>query len=80
MTNAPRGSSGMDDAKRPQEIDAELARQLEDYTGQWVAVDEGRVVAAGNSATEAVNAALAVGVTDPLVFRVSAHPDRLNLL
>ena len=80
MTDVPRGSSEMDDAKQPQEIDAELARQLEDYKGRWVAVDKGRVVASGNSATEAVDAALAAGVTDPLVFRVSAHPDRLNLL
>jgi len=70
----------MDDAKQPQEIDAELARQLENYLGRWVAVYEGRVVASGNSAMEAVEAALKEGVTDPLVFRVSAHPDRLNLL
>lgn len=70
----------MDDAKQPQEIDTELARQLENYLGRWVAVFEGRVVASGNSAKEAVDAALEEGVTDPLVFRVSAHPDRLNLL
>lgn len=70
----------MDDTKQPQEIDAQLARQLENYLGRWVAVYEGRVVASGNSAMEAVEAALKEGVTDPLVFRVSAHPDRLNLL
>jgi Family of unknown function (DUF5678) len=70
----------MDDTKQPQEIDAELARQLENYLGRWVAVYEGRVVASGSSAMEAVEAALKEGVTDPLVFRVSAHPDRLNLL
>jgi len=70
----------MDDAKQPQEIDAQLARQLEEYQGKWVAVDKGRVVASGSSASEAVEAALREGVTDPLVFRVSAHPDRLNLL
>ncbi len=80
MTGVPRGLSEMDDAKQPQEIDAELARQLENYLGRWVAVYEGRVVASGNSAMEAVEAALKEGVTDPLVFRVSAHPDRLNLL
>lgn len=80
MTSVPRGSSEMDDAKQPQEIDAELARQLEEYQGRWVAVDKGRVVASGNSAKEAVEAALEKQVTDPLVFRVSAHPDRLNLL
>ncbi len=66
--------------KQPPVIDEKLARQLEDYKGRWVAVDKGKVVASGDSATEAVEAALAVGVTDPLVFRVSAHPERLNLL
>jgi hypothetical protein len=80
MTGVPRGLFEMDDAKQPQEIDAELARQLENYLGRWVAVYEGKVVASGNSASEAVEAALKEGVTDPLVFRVSAHPDRLNLL
>jgi uncharacterized protein DUF5678 len=70
----------MDNTRRPQEIDAGLARQLEDYKGRWVAVDKGVVVASGNSAREAIEAAAAVHVTDPLVFRVSAHPERLNLL
>lgn len=80
MTGFPRGLFEMDDARLPQEIDTELARQLEGYLGRWVAVFEGRVVSSGNSAKEAVETALKEGVTDPLVFRVSAHPDRLNLL
>ena len=67
-------------SKRPQVIDEELAKELSAYKGKWVAVDRGRVVASGDSATEAVEAAQKVGVTDPLVFRVSAHPERLNLL
>jgi Family of unknown function (DUF5678) len=66
--------------KQPPVIDEKLARELEDYKGRWVAVNKGKVVASGDSATEAVEAALAAGVTDPLVFRVSAHPERLNLL
>lgn len=66
--------------KQPPVIDEQLARQLEGYRGRWVAVDKGKVVASGDSAAEAVEAALAVSVTDPLVFRVSAHPERLNLL
>jgi hypothetical protein len=69
-----------DATQRPQVIDEELAKQLEGYKGLWVAVDKGKVVASGDSATEAVQAALAVGVTDPLVFRVSTHPERLSLL
>ena len=80
MTDAPRGAAEMDTTRRPPEIDEDLARQLEDYKGRWVAVDKGVVVAAGDSAREAIEAALAVNVTDPLVFRVSAHPERLNLL
>ncbi|MEA2579141.1 MAG: hypothetical protein QOE83_33 [Actinomycetota bacterium] len=69
-----------DTTKRPQVIDKELADQLMNYKGRWVAVDKGRVVADGDSATDAVEAAKGVGVTDPLVFRVSAHPERLSLL
>jgi hypothetical protein len=69
-----------DATQRPQVIDEELAKELEAYKGKWVAVHGGKVIAAGDSATEAVQAALEVGVTDPLVFRVSAHPERLSLL
>jgi hypothetical protein len=62
-------------------IDKKLAKQLLDYKGLWVAVapDRSQVVASGASAKEAQQAAIKAGVTDPLVFRVSAHPERLNL-
>jgi hypothetical protein len=62
-------------------IDEKLAAQLRDYKGQWVAVspDRNEVVASGKSAKEALDAAVKGGVTDPLIFRVSAHPERLNL-
>jgi hypothetical protein len=62
-------------------IDEKLAEQLREYKGQWVAVspDRNQVVAAGKSAKEALEAAVKRGVTDPLVFRVSAHPERINL-
>ncbi len=62
-------------------IDEKLAGQLREYKGLWVAVaaDRSEVVGSGASAKEAVHAALKAGVTDPLVFRVSAHPERLSL-
>ena len=65
---------------RPPVIDEALAHQLESYRGKWVAVYNGAIVASGNSAKEVVARALSAGVTDPLVFRVSAHANRLNLL
>lgn len=69
-----------DTMKHPRVIDQELAKELVNYKGRWVAVDNRHVAASGSSATEAVEAARGVGVADPLVFRVSAHPERLNLL
>lgn len=66
--------------QRPPVIDEALAQQLDDYRGRWVAVHNGKVIASGTSANEAVDQALKAGVTDPLVFRVSSHPERVNLL
>jgi len=59
-------------------IDPPLAAELEGYKGRWVAVDQGRVVSAGDSATEVLARALEHSVTDPLIFRVPEHPGRLN--
>ena len=63
-------------------IEELLADRLADYKGQWVAIDQARsaVVASGDSAQDVVRLALAKGFTDPLVFRVPVHADRLNLL
>lgn len=58
-------------------IDAELAAELEEHKGRWVAVHDGRLCGVGDSAREVLTAADAVGVSDPLVFRVRAHPERL---
>jgi hypothetical protein len=62
-------------------IDEKLAAELQAYKGKWVAVapDKSQVVASGASAKEALEEATKAGVTDPLIFRVSAHPERLNL-
>ena len=68
----------LDSKKRPA-IDERLAKELERYKGQWVAIQGGHVVASGASATEAKKAAEIKGVTDPLVFRVSAHLKRLRV-
>lgn len=64
--------------KRPP-IDEALAKELEQYKGRWVAVQASKVVGAGNSAAEALAAAEARGITDPLVFRVSTNLRRLRM-
>jgi hypothetical protein len=60
-------------------IDEKLAKELAAYKGRWVALHNGRVVASGASAREAAQAALGKKVTDPLLFRVTAHPERLRV-
>jgi len=61
-------------------IEEGLAQELEEHKGRWVAVDQGVLAAVADSAIEARAGALAKGITDPLVFRVSAHPDRIAFL
>ncbi len=65
-------------SRRPA-IDEKLSKELTAYKGQWVALHNGQVVASGASAREAAEAALRGGVTDPLLFRVAAHPERLRV-
>lgn len=61
---------------RPPVIDQALSRELEQYKGRWVAIDQGRVVASGDSAPEALAGARERSVMDPLLFRVPLHPER----
>ncbi len=61
-------------------ISDELSNELEKYKGKWVAVYEDRVVASGDSAVEVTKAAAKRNITDPLVFRVPTHPERINYL
>lgn len=83
VQEAPVGSRSarrpMPQARKAALIDETLARELENYKGRWVGIDKGRVVASGRSAREVLQAANRAGVTAPLVFRVSAHPERLSL-
>ncbi|HVS27525.1 MAG TPA: DUF5678 domain-containing protein [Burkholderiales bacterium] len=69
----------MPEIRTPPAINKELAKELERFKGKWVAVALGHVVGSGTSADKAKQAALKNGETDPLIFRVSAHPERLNL-
>ena len=66
----------------PPVIDEKLSTELLQYKGKWVAVDQinRKVVGSGDTALEAKEAADKAHVTDPLIFRVSAHPERVNLL
>ena len=70
----------MPEPKKRPAIDEKLAKELALHKGQWVAVQEGRVVASGASAREALQAALSKGITDPIIFRVASHAERLSLI
>lgn len=61
-------------------IEGPLAEDLERHKGQWVAVHQDRLVAFGDSAREVRDEALRKGVTDPLVFRVPTHANRVAFL
>ncbi len=66
----------------PPVIDEKLSEELQRYKGKWVAVDQvnKKVVGSGDTPAEAKAVAEKAGVTDPLIFRVTAHPERINLL
>jgi hypothetical protein len=59
-------------------IEGPLARELDQYKGQWVAVFQDHVVAAGDSAVEVLESAQANHITDPLIFRVPTNPNRIG--
>lgn len=82
MPNKETAPAGLRQAEGVQNpvIDDVLAKELEKYKGLWVAIDQGKLVATGDSASDVIAAAEKAGVTDPLVFRVATHPDRLNFL
>ena len=61
-------------------IPDELSKELEQHKGRWVAVDNKRLIAVGDSVAEVTEKALKKHVTDPLVFRVPLHPERINYL
>jgi hypothetical protein len=61
-------------------IGPELAHELEEHKGRWVAVDNGQLVGVGDSAVEAKRLAEKGGHTDPMIFRVPTYPERLAFL
>jgi hypothetical protein len=65
---------------RPPVIDRRLAEELDGYRGRWVAIEDGHVVAAGDSLSEALERARECGFPDPLTYRVPLHPERPLLL
>lgn len=68
--------------QNPQEpvIEAPLADELESHKGRWVAVYQDKVVAVGDSAIEVKEEATRKQITDPLVFRVPTHANRIAFL
>ena len=51
-------------------ISDELAPDLAQHAGRWVALNDEQIVAVGDSAAEVLHEAADKHVTDPLVFRV----------
>jgi hypothetical protein len=78
MPRDASSNSSEDDSPVQAVLDTEVELALEKHKGKWVAVLGPLVVAVGDSATEVTEAALAKGVTDPIVFRVPNHPDHLS--
>lgn len=52
----------------------ETGEELSGHRGRWVALDGDRIVAVADSLPLVRREAREQGVTDPLVFRVPAHP------
>jgi hypothetical protein len=61
---------------RPPVIDRRLAEELTQYRGRWVAIEDGHVIAAGDSLSEALERARERSYSDPLTFHVPMHPER----
>ena len=61
---------------RPPVIDRRLAEELDQYRGLWVAIENGHVVASGESLAAVHADAQAKGFPDPLFHRVPVHPER----
>jgi hypothetical protein len=59
----------------PPVISRELGKELEQYNGQWVAIDEQRIVASADSLPEVLRLAGERGFPDPLPFHVPTHPE-----
>jgi hypothetical protein len=61
---------------RPPVIDRRLAEELDNYRGQWVAIEDGRLVGSGDTLSEALAHARERSYPDPLTFHVPMHPER----
>lgn len=46
------------------------------YRGKWVAIDDDRIVAAGDDGVEVFRRAKSHGAADPVLFAVPLHPER----
>jgi hypothetical protein len=66
-----------DDPVQEPVIEGPLSDELEKHKGKWVAIFEDRIVAVSDSAVDVAEEARRQGVTDPLVFRVPLHPNRV---
>jgi hypothetical protein len=71
--------SGVENPQEPL-IEGPLAEELEKHKGRWVAVFQDQIVAVSDSAVEVKEEALRKGITDPLVFRVPTHANRIAFL
>lgn len=60
----------------PPVISKALGKELEHYAGQWVAIEDQRVVASADSLMEVLRLAHEQGLPDPLPYHVAANPGR----
>ena len=72
MTTQPRTTTGDDDMRWVHEH----MEEMRPYQGQWVAVSERRIIAAGSTIEQLVEAAEAQGVKSIFISRIPDDIDR----
>lgn len=55
----------------------DVAKELSEHRGRWVAVADDRLVAVADTLPEVRASALEQGIDDPLVFRAPSHPEQV---
>jgi Family of unknown function (DUF5678) len=70
----------LQESVHPPVFDERLTREFEKYKGQYVAIDNGNIVAHGERLADVYREARAQGVTDPRTFHVPLHWGRMMFL
>lgn len=72
-----KGEGGRNAGAAPPLWSDEVAQQMWAHLGQWVALQDGEIVAAADTLDEALDSARAAGATEPVVYQVPSHPERV---